>query len=121
MSSARVAVLLILVSLLPAVHAQTRNGFDLSDSSVPAKEIRRTGVRRDGIPSIDAPKFVSAGSADFLRDTDRVLGREIQLDPRPSTRSRCPKGRWPPGERRRMRPYTTPSRELAGAAARTEI
>ncbi|MCP4299769.1 MAG: DUF3179 domain-containing protein [Gammaproteobacteria bacterium] len=59
---------------LPAADAKSRNGFDLDDAAVPIDEIRRTGVRRDGVPSIDKPKFVAVGSADFLRDSDRVIG-----------------------------------------------
>ncbi len=63
----------ILLSL-PVAEAQSRNGFDLDDAAVPIDEIRKTGVRRDGIPSIDDPKFVTADGADFLRDDDRVIG-----------------------------------------------
>ncbi len=59
---------------LPAAEAKSRNGFDLDDAAVPIDEIRRTGVRRDGIPSIDKPKFVAVGSADCSRDDDRVIG-----------------------------------------------
>jgi hypothetical protein len=35
------------------------NGFDLSDSLVAEEDIERGGPPRDGIPSIDAPVFVS--------------------------------------------------------------
>ena len=63
-----------LLILISAAHAQTRNGFDLSESIVPAGKIKRGSVPRDGIPSIDNPKFVSAENADFLRGRDRVLG-----------------------------------------------
>ena len=42
------------------------------------KEIDGEPVRRvlgkDGIPSIDKPKFVAAGKARFLRDVDPVIG-----------------------------------------------
>jgi len=75
MNLARLSILFICVQLLlPAAQAQKRNGFDLSDAAVPVDEIRRTGVRRDGIPSIDEPKFVLAETADYLRDDDRVIG-----------------------------------------------
>ena len=60
--------------LFPSAEAKTKNGFDLDDAAVPVDEIRKTGVRRDGIPSIDEPKFVTADSADFLREDDRVIG-----------------------------------------------
>ena len=67
-------LLIIFLVFVSAAHAQTKNDFDLSDASVPADQIRRGGVPRDGIPSIDNPKFVTAENADFLWDRDRVLG-----------------------------------------------
>lgn len=57
-----------------AAQAQVKNGFDLSSALLPADEIVSGGPPRDGIPSIDAPKFVNAKQADFLRPGDRVLG-----------------------------------------------
>ena len=54
--------------------ADTKNGFDVSDALVPAKQIFWGGVARDGIPSINKPNFVAAGDAQFLRSGDRVLG-----------------------------------------------
>lgn len=53
---------------------QTRNGFDISDATVPTDQIRRGGVPRDGISSIDDPKFIGVDDADFLKEKDRVLG-----------------------------------------------
>ena len=77
MKSFHLATIIAGIGLLqPVADAQTRNGFDVSDTLVPIKEIRRTGVKRDGIPSIDEPKFVAAEDADFLRDDDRVIGVE---------------------------------------------
>lgn len=57
-----------------ASHAERKNGFDLSDSLIPAEKIHRGGVPRDGIPSIDAPRFIEPAAAGFLRDKDRVIG-----------------------------------------------
>ncbi len=54
--------------------AQSKNGFDLAAALIPANEIHWGGVRRDGIPSIDNPKFVEAAAATFLGKKDRVLG-----------------------------------------------
>jgi len=51
-----------------------RNGFDYADALVPPKEILWGGVPRDGIPAIHNPTFVEAAEADFLSDSDRVLG-----------------------------------------------
>jgi len=53
--------------------SQTMKGFDLSDASIPVSEIRDGGPPRDGIPSIDFPKFIKP-SQTTLKDSDRVLG-----------------------------------------------
>lgn len=44
---------------------------------MPAREIRRGGPDRDGIPAIDRPQFVSAATDTFMRADDRVLGVTI--------------------------------------------
>ncbi|MEA3275697.1 MAG: DUF3179 domain-containing protein [Pseudomonadota bacterium] len=67
------------LALLAALVAATAfsaddNGFDLSGSLVPASEIHLGGPPRDGIPSIDKPRFVGARDADFLEGEDAVLG-----------------------------------------------
>ena len=67
-------LLIVFLVTCSAAHAQTKNGFDLRDASVPVDQIRRGGVPRDDIPSIDNPKFIVADDADFLKDKDRVLG-----------------------------------------------
>lgn len=70
--------LLVLLSLLVAVIAYAlgleNNGFDLSDSLVPADQIHLGGPPRDGIPAIDNPRFIAADKAAFLQPGDRVLG-----------------------------------------------
>lgn len=55
-------------------HAQTKNGFDLSEASISKKEILSGGPSRDGIPSIDRPKFINVKSVDYLSDDDIVIG-----------------------------------------------
>lgn len=55
-------------------HAQTKNGFDLSDALIPPEDMRSGGPPRDGIPSIDDPKFLEAGDAGYLDADDRILG-----------------------------------------------
>lgn len=64
------------VALLASVplHGQSINGFDISNATIPRSEIMSGGPPRDGIPSIDKPKFVPAAKADFLRDDDIVIG-----------------------------------------------
>lgn len=51
-------------------------GFDFSKHSIPLNEIRSGGPGKDGIPSLTNPKFISAPEADFLKESDRVLGVE---------------------------------------------
>lgn len=55
------------------LQAQTQNGFDLQNASIPVQEIHRGGPPRDGIPSIDAPKFIEPREADFLKPDDQVI------------------------------------------------
>ena len=69
-----VAALLTWLTLAVGVQAQTMNGFDLSESLVPADEIHHGGPPKDGIPAIDRPRFVAASRADFLEPGDAVLG-----------------------------------------------
>ncbi|MDC8451441.1 MAG: DUF3179 domain-containing protein [Candidatus Nitrosotalea sp.] len=45
---------------------------------VPLDEIKDGGPPKDGIPSIDNPKFIHVSEAKFLKDDDLVIG--IQLD-----------------------------------------
>ena len=49
---------------------------------VPLDKIRGGGPPKDGIPSIDDPKFVIAKDAHFVSDTDVVIGLEIDGDAR---------------------------------------
>lgn len=49
------------------------NGFDLSGALIPVDAIERGGPPRDGIPSIDNPRFVPLAQSS-LREDDRVLG-----------------------------------------------
>jgi hypothetical protein len=63
-----------LIAVIAYAIGRENNGFDLSDTLVPANEIHLGGPPRDGIPAIDHPRFVSADQATFLEPTDRVLG-----------------------------------------------
>lgn len=62
----------LLVGPFPA-GADQRNGFDVSNATIPVAEIFSGGPPRDGIPSIDAPKFIRPAGAKFMRDDDIVL------------------------------------------------
>ncbi len=54
--------------------ADRLNGFDLEGALIPVDAIEAGGPPRDGIPSIDYPALIDAGTADFLEPEDRVLG-----------------------------------------------
>lgn len=56
-----------------AIAQDTINGFKLTDLRIERDAILRGGPPRDGIPSIDAPKFISPEKADFMKDDDIVL------------------------------------------------
>ncbi len=51
-----------------------KKGFLLSDLLIPLDEIRDGGPPKDGIPSIDFPKFTPASEVDFLQENDRIIG-----------------------------------------------
>lgn len=71
----RLTVLLLLLgSMILYALGLENNGFDLSDSLVPAEEIHLGGPPRDGIPAIDEPRFLAATGAGFMQPGDRVLG-----------------------------------------------
>lgn len=70
----RTLTISVLLGISLAAQGQVKNGFDLSDSLIDASSIRSGGPPRDGIPSIDEPKFLSAEDADFLDPDDRVIG-----------------------------------------------
>lgn len=61
-------------SLSFADQALTKNGFDLSNASINIEDIFSGGPPRDGIPSIDKPKFIDVHKVDFLQDDDIVIG-----------------------------------------------
>jgi hypothetical protein len=56
-----------------AIAEDTVNGFKLTDLRIERDAIKSGGPPRDGIPSIDAPKFIAPDKADFMQDGDIVL------------------------------------------------
>lgn len=56
------------------VFSAALNGFDLSDSIIPKKQIFSGGPPRDGIPALTDPEFVRAREATWLQDDNRILG-----------------------------------------------
>lgn len=73
---------ILLILFAAPSFANTKNGFDLSNSSIPRSEIFHGGPPKDGIPAIDAPKFISSAQATFLAPKDRVLGIVVNGEPR---------------------------------------
>ncbi|GAA5315108.1 MAG: hypothetical protein AseanaTS_03120 [Candidatus Pelagadaptatus aseana] len=53
---------------------ESLNGFDLRNISVEQVDIFEGGPPRDGIPALDAPKFVAPADAAFLSPEDKILG-----------------------------------------------
>lgn len=68
--------------LIGNANAEVKNGFDLRNSLIPSKDILQGGPPKDGIPSIERPKFVAARAANFIRPTDRVIGITINGESR---------------------------------------
>ncbi len=54
------------------------SGFSLENAIVPRSEILSGGPPKDGIPAILDPKFVAGEKADYLKDSDAVIGVEIE-------------------------------------------
>ena len=59
-----------------------RNGFSIEDPLIPLEEILGGGPPRDGIHSIDSPKFILAAEADWLFPDSRIIGLDIEGDTR---------------------------------------
>ena len=62
--------------------SQSKNGFDLKNSLIPHQQILRGGPPRDGIPSLDSPKFLTSKESNFLHAEDRILGIVIDQQAR---------------------------------------
>ncbi|WP_200333966.1 DUF3179 domain-containing protein [Thiocystis violacea] len=68
---------LVLLLSLPALADPVKNGFDLAGALIPSERILHGGPPRDGIASIDRPRFLPAAKADALDAKDRVLGLRL--------------------------------------------
>lgn len=60
-------------SSLCGAHAVEKLGFKLDKATIPIGDIKAGGPPRDGIPSIDRPKFVSAARVKYLDADDMVV------------------------------------------------
>jgi len=59
--------------IINSACGQGMKGFELHNATIPVSEIKDGGPPKDGIPSIDQPKFLKAAEADLSAET-RVLG-----------------------------------------------
>jgi hypothetical protein len=75
-----IGLTVILVILVTTVIARgSFNGFSIDkDALIPADEIHSGGPPRDGIPSIDNPRFEAAASASNVKSGDRILGLDYK-------------------------------------------
>ena len=71
------ALCIVLLGVILTGSAEASE-FDLSIHSVPIDEIMSGGPAKDAIPALSDPVFVSASEAEFLEDSDIVLGVEIE-------------------------------------------
>ena len=72
-NSVKLAIILLGFGQLPSIgHAL--NGFDLSETTVPAADLLPGGPPKDGIPALTDPDFIAAEEVSFLEPNDRVLG-----------------------------------------------
>lgn len=58
----------------PNNQGNTNNGNNNGSWLIPKSEVKDGGPGKDGIPSIDNPKFILANEANFLNDDDLVIG-----------------------------------------------
>jgi hypothetical protein len=77
--------LLVAVALawpFASVSEDELNGFSIQGASVPVGAILEGGPRRDGIRSVDEPRFVGAEAATWVAADSQVIGVEIEGDAR---------------------------------------
>ncbi len=66
-------LLIVLIFFIQTISAQNKKVFSLDNAIIPLNEIKDGGPPKDGIPSIDAAKFLKATEA-VLDQNDRILG-----------------------------------------------
>ncbi|NNJ97289.1 MAG: DUF3179 domain-containing protein [Gammaproteobacteria bacterium] len=70
-------IVLSLLLITEVASAEQKNGFAVDHGLIDAEDIVRGGPAKDGIPAIDKPEFIDADNANFLKDSDHILGIEI--------------------------------------------
>lgn len=75
MQASQGLLIILLLSLWATLcTAQSKNGFNLEQTLIPASQILSGGPAKDGIPAIDKPRFVDADKVSFLDNDAPVLG-----------------------------------------------
>lgn len=76
-----VLVTLLCIRFYPAI-AEEKNVFDLSSAVIPVELVLSGGPDKDGIPSIDQPKFESAKTVNWLANNEQLLSLTIGSETR---------------------------------------
>jgi len=58
---------------IQSAAAAPAHGFSLDNATIPVREIRPGGPPRDGIPSIDRPRFIAPAQVKYLDEDDLVV------------------------------------------------
>lgn len=67
-------LLIVFILASTQLSGSTKNGFDLSNSIIDENKILSGGPSKDGIPSINNPKFIDVKDVDYLKDDDIIIG-----------------------------------------------
>ena len=67
-------LIIVFIFTITNLQASSKNGFDLSNSSINQNEILSGGPAKDGIPSINNPQFLDVKEVDYLKDDDIIIG-----------------------------------------------
>lgn len=73
LAAAAAAWLVAAIATPGQAQSQPKNGFDLSNSLIPAEEVLRGGPPRDGIPALTNPRFEPVSEAGWMRPDDRLM------------------------------------------------
>jgi len=71
------ALLLGFLAVYFTASAGSKNGFDVSNASIPVDEILAGGPPKDGIPALSSPILLDAVDATNMQPNDRILGIEL--------------------------------------------
>jgi len=78
MRKVKYMIIIMLITVFSiSLLGKTLNGFKIENPLVPAYEILHGGVIRDGIPSIDNPRFIQADDVEDINQHDYILGVEM--------------------------------------------